>query len=134
MKSLIANSSPQIIGLCETFLHKGNDMLLDISGYNLEFVNRLERKKGGLAFYIADYLDYTLRSDLCKHLDGVFESVFIEILIDNKKTIIGEIYRPPSGSIPSFLGIFDKVMSEICRSNYEIILLGDFNIDLLKTS
>ena len=90
-KSLIAHSTPQAIRLCEIFLHKSNDMAFDISGYSLEFVNRLERKKGGLAFYIADYLDYTLRSDLCKHLDGIFECIFIEILINDKKTMIGEI-------------------------------------------
>ena len=31
LKPLIDNSSPQIIGLCETFPHKGNDMFLDNS-------------------------------------------------------------------------------------------------------
>ena len=30
--------------------------------------------------------------------------------------------------------VFDRFISEICRSNYEIILLRDFDIDLLKTS
>ena len=35
LKFLIDNSSPQIIGIFETFLHRGNNMLLDISRYNL---------------------------------------------------------------------------------------------------
>ena len=73
-----------------------------------------------LVFCSADYLDYTLRSDLCKVLNGIFESVFIEISIDKKLAIIRQIQNQPSKSIPCFQGIFVKVKYEICRSNYRI--------------
>ena len=65
-----------------------------------------------------------------------FESVFIEVLSKSKpdkNTIVGCIYKHPKLTIPDFSQnylqpLLDKLTYE---KNKNIILLGDFNIDLL---
>lgn len=43
--------SVDIILLCETWLHDGNSMLVDIPGYNLFLQNRENNRGGGLAIF-----------------------------------------------------------------------------------
>ena len=68
---------------------------------------------------------------------GDFESTFIEVIFPNKKNmIIGCIYRHPSSniSIHDFSkNIFEPVLDKIASKDKTCALMGDFNIDLLKT-
>jgi len=45
---------------------------------------------------------------------------------------VGCIYQHPTCNLPAFSSEFDTLLNEI--SQYEIYILGDFNIDLLKYS
>ena len=81
--------------LCETFINDLNKSECLIEGYNLEEVHRSKRKQGGVAIFIKDGIKYRVRDDLTVFQEGLFESIFIEV-IDNKdkNVIIGEIgYR-----------------------------------------
>ena len=49
---------------CETFLHKGNATLFQIEGYNFMCHNRANMKRGGVAMYVKDTLQYKPRPDL----------------------------------------------------------------------
>ena len=62
------------------------------------------------------------------------ESVFIEIIQKNyKNMIVGCIYRHPCMQHNEFNEKYLKPFSEkLVSENKEVILLGDFNIDLLK--
>src|SRR6218665_2501203 len=62
-----------------------------------------------------------------------FESVFIKIpQLKSKDVIIGSIYRPPDTSIPDFLEDLDKILQYLSNSKKKVILMGDFNIDILR--
>ena len=67
---------------------------------------------------------------------GDFESSFIEIKFPKKKNlVIGCIYRHPTSNIPvhEFNQCFiDPLLHKINSENKQCILMGDFNIDLLK--
>ena len=59
--------------------------------------------------------------------------MFIELNLKNEKLVIGCIYRHPSMGLPEFnnrylTNLFDTLSSE----NKTVVLLGDFNADLLK--
>ena len=73
---------------------------------------------------------YKLRPDLTVYKKGELESVFIEIIQKERKNIVvGSIYRHPCMQHIEYLKpLSEKLISE----NNEVILLGDFNIDLLK--
>ena len=62
------------------------------------------------------------------------ESVFIEICYKNKKNIIvGCIYRHPVMDLDEFNNeYFDPLMEKLLKEDKKLVLLGDFNIDLLK--
>ena len=72
-----------------------------------------------------------MRPDLS--VDGT-ENLVIEILNEKVKNIVvGIIYRPPNSSIDKFLDKFDECIDIVSQENKEIYLMGDFNINLLKT-
>ena len=64
------------------------------------------------------------------------ETVFIEI--DRKSTnlskniLIGVVYRPPGGSINSFVEKISPILNSIKNEKKYCYLLGDFNINLLN--
>ena len=102
-----------------------------IAGYTMERLNRKQMARGGLILYIADRLAYNVRNDLSRKKAGTFESLFIEIKSMRKYLVVGLVYRSPSGSIPSFLKIPEEVLDSVQKHPCELILMGDFNPNLL---
>ena len=47
LRQIVSDGQPDVVGLCETFLDSGNEMLLDIHGYKMKHVNRCKMAKGG---------------------------------------------------------------------------------------
>ena len=126
-----------IIGISESRLLKNKKHLLniDIQNYNIEHCTT-ESTCGGTLLYIKNNIKYKLRNDLKIYKSHELESIFIEIINENSKNIIiGCIYRHPSMkdinefNSQYFNTLADKLSSE---KNKGIILMGDFNIDLLK--
>ena len=76
------------------------------------------------------------RDDLSVFIPHVIESVFFEIQINERKTIIvGVIYRPntqPRADIDTFMQKIIEIQSIRKEENKIAYLMGDFNIDLLK--
>ena len=76
-------------------------------------------------------LDMSLKSN-------IWEGQFIEIYGDSmcaKKIILGNIYRPPrdiNENYRQFIDEFTTVLAKLERSHSDVIIAGDFNIDLLK--
>ena len=65
--------------------------------------------------------------------DKNLESVFIEVLSkSDKNTIIGCIYKHPNLAIQEFMNTFlQPLLDKLSYENQNVILIGDFNIDLL---
>ena len=55
-------------------------------------------------------------------------------LPNNKKVIIGTIYRHPNDKINSFLNELEKTMDKLNRNECTYLICGDINIDLKKNS
>lgn len=101
---------------------------------NLFFKGRSNGKTGGgVGMYIANDTNYRVRDDLSV-FNSSMESIFIEITNNKAKNIvIGVIYRPPKSPIRDFLENFESVVNKINLGKKECYLLGDYNLDLLKT-
>ncbi len=127
-----------IIGLTEIFKIPSN-MTYNLMGYHsLEYKTRPDDDdgRGGIGLFINSNLNYTVREDLSTFIPHVCESLFIEInQRPLKPTIIGIVYRPnslPRASIDKFTESIGLINDIISQENKMAIVMGDFNIDLLK--
>jgi endonuclease/exonuclease/phosphatase family metal-dependent hydrolase len=50
-----------------------------------------------------------------------------------KNIVIGVIYRPPNAKMETFQNAINKILEKIEKENKICYLMGDFNIDLLKS-
>jgi hypothetical protein len=50
----------------------------------------------------------------------------------SKQIIVGNIYRPPRNRLENFNDELSEIFSDLQRSRNDVIITGDFNIDLLK--
>ena len=91
---------------------------------------------GGVEFFLNDKVCYTVRNDLKMLLNACLGSISIEISFDKKKNIIvGLIYRHPHKLIIGFCDNFlIECLNQIALLDNTCILMGDFNIDLLKSN
>ena len=86
---------------------------------------------GGAALFVKPSLTFSVI-----HIDSTnFESVFIETLyiINKSKTVVGIIYRPPNSDVKSFNNEIELIIKNLTKSKANLILLGDFNINLLNS-
>ena len=130
------NTSFDIIGITETSFVKTSPphINFDLTNYNSEHTPT-EAGAGGTLLYISNDITYKCRNDLNKLLysPGELESTFIEIMNTKKKIIVGCIYHHPKMPIPYFNNYFlNPILEKIGTENKEVIILGDFKIDLLK--
>ncbi len=133
LKTLLAimNITPDIILLCETFLHENNYNNYNLPGYSLVEKHRKNKVKGGIAIYINTDITFKVRDDLSIFDEGKYESLFIET--DHpQKYIIGEIYRIPNTSEHDSLNKFEETLNNLHNLHYDVVIGTDQNIDYLK--
>ncbi|XP_057290863.1 uncharacterized protein LOC130613552 [Hydractinia symbiolongicarpus] len=123
-----------VLGFSETRLSKYSITPI-LKGYR-GFHNLSSSNAGGTSLYISNSLTVVVRSDLSNllFLESKLESTFVEILDNNRKnTIVGCIYKHPNMPIPEFINLYLKPFFEVAiKQKQKLILMGDFNIDLLK--
>ena len=127
IKILANNSSAAVIAISETWLDSSvTDAEININGYTVIRADR-NREGGGVCMYIKNNLAFNCRLDL---LEENVEALWIDLLLPKTKPIVvGVCYRPPKDS--GFLDRLELIMSRI-RSDCEVMVLGDFNINTLK--
>ena len=79
-------------------------------------------------------ISYKIRSGLNIYKPKQLELIFIEILRpDLPGGTVGTIYKHPSMSVPTFnVEIFAPLLKNLNKENKEVILTGDFNVNLLN--
>ena len=126
-----------VIGISEHKICKGSDSSnnIDITGYQKFDFEPTETTHGGTGFYIKSNLTYKVRKELNLNSPGNFEAMFIEIILpDRKNLIVGCVYRHGSGiPLRDFTNKhLEPILETISKENKECMLMGDFNVDLLK--
>ena len=126
------NIDIQFILLCETFLSDNNCDLYNIPGYNMICKNRPPGKRGGIAIYIQKHITYKHRPDLEINVENEFESLFIDMSINNKHIIIGEIYRVPNTNEKLSINRYETILKKLHNIKAKVLLATDQNFDYLK--
>ena len=121
----------------ETWLRKDNVNTIHFNGFEHVPLLRppdhnfnLKERGGGLSFFIKENLNYKTREDLNLMLPHI-ETLFIEINLNDKKYMIGVIYRVPNTNIRDFVDSLNSIIEPI-RRDFELILVGDFNICMMQ--
>ena len=127
-----------ILCLQETWLDDSSDVShLQIEGYCLISKSKSCSAHGGVAIYLKEMFDYTvldIHSD-SNSWDGLFLEISKRNVTHSKKVVVGNIYRPPRNSVENyktFTSELNDVMNRLQRTRPEVIISGDFNLDLLK--
>ena len=84
--------------------------------------------------YISERTSYKIRNNLNIYNPKQLESIFAEILRpDLPDGIAGTIYKHPSMNVFTFNAeFFAPVFKNLNKENKEVILTGDFNVNLLN--
>ena len=131
------NNPFHILAFTETWLKHDNCETISFNDYEHIYKIRpidhlLDTKEsgGGLSIFIKNNIQYKVREDLTVMLPFI-ETLFIEVPHKSKIFLIGVIYRIPDTNVELFNDKINNLIEPI-RNNYDIVLVGDFNICLLK--
>lgn len=122
-----------IIAVSETWMsdNKGTD--LTMTGYEMFYTNRKDKRSGGVALYIDRKLDCKSIENMSLAVEGVLECVTVEITLEKRnKILVSCVYRTSGSDISVFKDWIEKLFS--LSTKHDIILCGDYNIDLLKVN
>ena len=121
-----------VVALCETKLTSDIEHLYDINNYT-RYYNSKSRKSGGVALYIKNEIKkQILLGDFTRCSDTI-ESLFVQMEINNQKVICGVIYHRPGSSHNEFINELNLILNELMKECKYIYIMGDFNINLLKS-
>ena len=126
------------ICLQETWLANDDDLsLLQLPNYQCIHKGKSCSMHGGLIIYLNNKYNYSIH--IKPDVSEIWQGLFIKIQNpDNDKTFeIGNIYRPPKDNnsntnVSQFIKEISPILQQMTNSNAHSILVGDFNIDLLK--
>ena len=109
-----------------------------IPGYHeFQFIEGTTQNSG-CGIFIKDDIKFQVRDNLntsfCT-LAEEFQIYTVEIFVAPKNMLISVVYRHPKGnSIDEFKNSLKKVFNRSRLENKKLIMMGDFNIDLLKSN
>lgn len=118
----------EILVFSETWLnHNIQNDDLQIPNFSPPFrCDRRDRIGGGVAIYVRDTIHAVQRQDLL--LEGL-EALWVEIHVNQRKFLIGGIYRPPNSNNTQWTKM-EHSLDQAFGGQYDNILVtGDFNID-----
>lgn len=130
-KAAVSHLQPDIMAINETWLREGDDGLAPVlPGYRLRHTPRPKIVHGGRGGGVGFYIKRGISARTCAHPVSSVEQYWICLSVNSLKIVIGTAYRPPWQDINIFLdSLTDSCMA---FSPFDrIILLGDFNINLM---
>ena len=90
------------------------------------------RRGGGVLIYLRDDLPAQVRADLTNEVD---ECIWIEVTRRKCKPVfLCCAYRPPDSDISQFIEGLSTGLSSVDPNKYDILILGDFNVDFHRDS
>ncbi|RWS02054.1 hypothetical protein B4U79_19147 [Dinothrombium tinctorium] len=127
IKTIVNSIAPDIFCISETWLDAEiADFHIGLTGYEIERTDRHKRSGGGLVIFIKESRNFEFKTI---KLDAQFEHICLELRFKNTKPLyLLLIYNPPNST--SFIENFEIAIQDF--SLKELILIGDFNMDLFK--
>ena len=133
LKVFLHLNNVNILCVSETWLKSDiEDCEILIDGYDFCRVDRknIEHDKGGgLICYVKNGIVYKEVSSF--YVDDI-EALWIEVnLPHTKPVLLGTVYRPPDENV-EYLNKLDSMFQHSTSQYEDVIILGDFNLDICK--
>src|SRR5688572_4116775 len=130
----LLNSLPvSILALTETWLSDHLTDSINIPGYHLIHRSRTSGEGGGVGLLVNENVPHQLYElPGSSHCPKSFESLFIRVSLKKITCIVGVVYRPPDTNLEEFCAEIDQLLTTLACGDKHIIILGDFNVDLLR--
>ena len=119
-----------IIAVSETHLNATSEKFANINGYKSLFNSRELKGWGGVGLFVRSEMVFLPRPDINILIEGIFESIFVEVVEEGRRYLVGSIYRPPNSDTNQFFQHLSSTLNKI--KDKKSYILGDFNFDLLK--
>ena len=122
--------------LQESWLSQDDDIsMYQLDGYTYISEGRKCSPKGGLVIYLHE--NFTYSTVTLYERSDVWEGQFIQISGNELSfnLLLGNVYRPPRDILHNyntFNAEFNHVLEQLTRSKTEVIIAGDYNINLLE--
>lgn len=123
-----------ILALSETWIDKNSEDLVNLPGYQFVHRPREQGHWGGVGFFIKNELSFSIVQNVKCTNACTYEGLLLRIPMKTGSILVGILYRPPGQELDKFTDEVEALLSELSPQNKDIILLGDFNIDLLKVN
>ena len=123
-----------VIGLTETWDSTTAPLNLEeVDQYHpIEKANG-DTQNAGAALYVKKSLNYIRRDDITGKCNLAHtESLFVDIDSEKQNILVGVLYRHPNKKIHEFIDSLKELLSELSKEKKAIIIMGDFNINLLN--
>ena len=136
IKLELSNLFIDIILFSETWLNETDeDELYSFPRYNLFRHDRISiYRGGGLCAHVDEKI--TCSTDRFKHLNRSNENIEVQWLTsvkgNGKKSLICNVYRPPSGSLIIFCDTIKALLLQVDEiDSHDLFIIGDFNVNAL---
>lgn len=118
----------EIIMFSETWYQQDADVLV-LPGYKHYFLNRQDKRGGGVSIYVKT----SLECELLNTFSGLTSDYdVLSLKIGNY--IITVLYRPPSGDFGKFIAFLDRFFERVSINKFSVVMGGDFNVNVLDDS
>lgn len=104
-----------------------------LPGYDFVYEIPANGIVGGIGMFINNCCVFHELPQFKLHCSNV-EDIWLEVVKNQSKYIIGGIYRHPNHSVCDFSSTLDDTMSKLSNQKLPCIVAGDLNIDLTKCS
>jgi hypothetical protein len=121
---------PEIFSICETWLSETSIDTASLSGYSSHHTVRPVGRGGGVSVFVDDGF-VSHRLDALCHCDATIESCVVKIIHGDVDIFVVALYRPHTDTIQNFSLRLIELLSSGCMANGRIVVMGDFNINLL---
>ena len=119
-----------IITLNETWVTPLSEDCFDIQNFKTYHVHRTNAKCGGVSIYVKNNIPST-KIDEMSLISNHIEACAVSIKVRNQDIAVLSVYRPPNSHKNDFINHIDHMLNGYLKDK-NVIIAGDFNIDLLK--
>jgi exonuclease III len=127
MNSELHTFTFDVLGFCETWYNSSRPAYV-LDGYHCLETTRLNTRGGGVCIYAKNCYNLLKVHELCE----ISPDIELVTAAVDKKLIVSVCYRPPNGNTDNFLTALKQLFEYASNAKFNLVLMGDYNIDLCK--
>ena len=122
---------PTVLALTDTWLNDLDHIdSMPFAGLSKLITKNRRTRGGSIGLFVSECASTVIEDSAGEAM----ETLKVSITYENLKFGILIIYRPPNSKAAKFVEEFDSLMESVAGGNWDWIVLGDFNIDILQSS